>query len=199
MEQALPGSDVIVHVEPDLAESDMYERVLGAALSVGAVREVHNVTVIDLGDGLDASLHLKLRGDLSLADAHGVASRVEAAIRVAAPEIQSVQTHLEPIIELGTTGGAAPAALQSQEQTIWRMLSAEVPPPRELRFIHTSEGLVVYVTLALDAATLAEAHTHASQLEELDPRHRRGDPRRRHPHRAVTTRASKVSRRRGRR
>ena len=37
--------------------------------------------------------------------------------------------------------------------------------PRDLRFHHTEEGLVAYLTLALDAATLAAAHERATEIE----------------------------------
>jgi divalent metal cation (Fe/Co/Zn/Cd) transporter len=40
-------------------------------------------------------------------------------------------------------------------------------PPRELRFLHTDDGVVVYLTLSLDpSTTLAEAHSEASRVEE---------------------------------
>ena len=39
--------------------------------------------------------------------------------------------------------------------------------PRELRFLETVEGLVVFLTLGLDpSAPLAEAHARASEVEE---------------------------------
>jgi len=40
-------------------------------------------------------------------------------------------------------------------------------PPRELRFVKTPDGLVVFVSLALDAASsLSDAHAQASEIEE---------------------------------
>ena len=48
-------------------------------------------------------------------------------------------------------------------------------PPRALRFLRTDEGLVAYLTLALDPrATLAEAHARASEIEERIRRERPG-------------------------
>ena len=43
MQGALPGSDVVVHVEPAADEAALRERALAAALSVPRVREIHNV------------------------------------------------------------------------------------------------------------------------------------------------------------
>jgi divalent metal cation (Fe/Co/Zn/Cd) transporter len=46
-------------------------------------------------------------------------------------------------------------------------------PPRGLRFRRTDEGLLAYLTLALDAGTsLAEAHARASEIEERIRRER---------------------------
>jgi divalent metal cation (Fe/Co/Zn/Cd) transporter len=40
-------------------------------------------------------------------------------------------------------------------------------PPRDLRFLHTDEGLVAFLTLGLDPSVpLAEAHARASEIEE---------------------------------
>ncbi|HSD78144.1 MAG TPA: cation diffusion facilitator family transporter, partial [Solirubrobacteraceae bacterium] len=64
---ALPGSDVVVHVEPDGAAADLRERASGAALTVRGVREVHNVLVRTVdGTRRELSLHLKLPADVSL-------------------------------------------------------------------------------------------------------------------------------------
>jgi divalent metal cation (Fe/Co/Zn/Cd) transporter len=39
--------------------------------------------------------------------------------------------------------------------------------PREVRFLHTEDGLVAFLTLALDPeSTLAQAHSLASEVEE---------------------------------
>src|SRR5579862_5538199 len=96
LESALPEADVVVHVEP--VESDgVRERAHAAALAVPRVREVHNVSVLSVGGRNELSLHLKLPGELSLDEAHEVAEQVERAIMEAAPEVSTVQTHIEPL------------------------------------------------------------------------------------------------------
>ena len=47
----------------------------------------------------EVSLHLKLPGELSLEDAHAVATEVERAIVESVPEVDAVRTHLEPLAE----------------------------------------------------------------------------------------------------
>ena len=76
VERAVPGADVVVHVEPAEAV-ELGERATAAALRVPGVREVHNVSVLDVGDRTEIALHLKLPGLLPLAAAHEIAESVE--------------------------------------------------------------------------------------------------------------------------
>src|SRR6185436_16663604 len=93
----LPGSDVVVHVEPGTGEGDLRERASAAALTVRGVREVHNFRVVDVEGRPELSLHLKLPADLGLGAAHDIACRVEEAIHAAVPEVIDVHTHIEPL------------------------------------------------------------------------------------------------------
>jgi cation diffusion facilitator family transporter len=163
LHDALPGIDVVVHVEPGAAGSGVRERVLAAALTVPQVREVHNLSLLDMDDRLEVSLHLKLPGDLSLDRAHAVAEQVEEAILSEVPAIASVQTHLEPLKEAVAGEEIAVDAL-----AIGTVVLEETgAKPRELRFVRTDEGIVAFLTLALGSeGSLADAHGRASAVEE---------------------------------
>jgi cation diffusion facilitator family transporter len=161
LHRVLPGSDVVVHVEPAAAGAELRERVRAAAMTVWHVRELHDLTLIDTDDGIEASVHLKLPGELALANAHAIAEEVEQAIRRAAPEVRAVQTHLEPLAE------RAPGRRMTHDPGEVRraVLAITGRPPRELRTLSTQDGLVVLVTLALDAnATVVAAHEEASAV-----------------------------------
>jgi cation diffusion facilitator family transporter len=163
--EALPGSDVVVHVEPQVDEAALRERVLAAAQRVPRVREIHNLTVLQVGSQTEVSLHLKLPGDLSLEEAHEVASEVERAITESVPEVNAVRTHLEPIAETGEGREDDAAAERIVVERIVRETTGE--GPRELRFLNTDHGLVAQLTLAVDPSTsLGEAHARASEIEE---------------------------------
>jgi cation diffusion facilitator family transporter len=161
--EALPESDVVVHVEPQEDEAALRERALAAAQGVPEVREIHNLSVLRTDDGAEVSLHLKLPGDLPLEDAHAVASEVERAIAKSLPEVSTVQTHLEPLAE-PASGTTVERDTSLVEQIVRDATGTE---PRELRFLETDEGLVAFLTLGLDpASTLADAHRRASEVEE---------------------------------
>jgi len=166
---ALPGSDVVVHVEPQQDEAALRERVLAAAQRVPRVREIHNLIVLSVGNATEVSLHLKLPGDLPLEDAHEVATEVERAIVESVPEVDAVQTHLEPLAEAGEGRDVA-----GDRDLVERIVREETGgPPRELRFLRTDDGLLAYLTLGLDPSTsLAEAHARASEIEERIRRER---------------------------
>jgi len=162
---ALPGSDVVVHVEPQVDEAVLRERVLAAAQRVPRVREIHNLTVLQVGASTEVSLHLKLPGELSLEEAHEVATEVEAAIAESVPEVAAVRTHLEPIAETAEGREDDAAAERAVVERIVRQVTGG--SPRELRFLNTEAGLVAQLTLGLDASTsLGEAHARASEIEE---------------------------------
>jgi cation diffusion facilitator family transporter len=168
VEDALPGTDVVVHVEPRAEDVALRERAHAAALRLPRVREIHNVAVLRVGDRTEVSLHLKLPGSLPLADAHEVASEVEAAIRAELPQVDAVQTHLEPLEE-ETAGRALPAESSGQEREAVGRVVSEVTgrPPRDLRLYRTDAGLVAFLTLALEPErALADAHARASEIEE---------------------------------
>jgi cation diffusion facilitator family transporter len=169
LQRALPESDVVVHVEPQGGDAAVRERALAAAQGVPAVREIHNLSVLDVEGGAEVSLHLKLPGDLPLEEAHAVASEVERAITDAVPEVVSVQTHLEPLAEV-----ASGMTVERDAGFVDEIVrSATGSSPRELRFLDTDEGLVAFLTLGLDPAIpLADAHARASEIEERIRRER---------------------------
>jgi cation diffusion facilitator family transporter len=169
VERALPNADVVVHVEPQ-EDATLRERVHAAAVAVPRVREVHNISLVDVGGRRELSLHLKLPGELSLDDAHDVAEELERAICKAIPEITGVQTHLEPLTE-----ESAAAEVDADAQAlVLRVVREETGrEPRALRFLRTDGGLVAFLTLGLDGTSrLDDAHARASTIEERIRRER---------------------------
>jgi cation diffusion facilitator family transporter len=166
--RALPLSDVVVHVEPMGEEAAIRERALAAALGVPHVREVHNVSVLSVAGTTEVSLHLKLPGDLTLEEAHRIAEEVEHAIVESVPEVDSVQTHLEPLGEEGSGRRPPPGDVATEAELVERIVREVTGSrPRELRFLNTADGLVAYLTLGLDPGSpLADAHSRASEIEE---------------------------------
>jgi cation diffusion facilitator family transporter len=172
----LPGSDVVVHVEPRASGGDLRERASAAALTVRGVREVHNVRVVDVGGRPELSMHLKLPAELGLGAAHDIACAVEQAIHAAVPEVIDVHTHIEPLSPDAEGEEIRRAEVAAEAEAI-RAVVRDVTgaEPEGLRFRAGDEGVVTLLTVRLAGdQTLDDAHRAASEIErrvrELAPR-----------------------------
>jgi cation diffusion facilitator family transporter len=166
--QALPGSDVVVHVEPAIAH-DLRERVSGAALTVRGVREVHNVSIIDVDGRRELSLHLKLPPDVRLAEAHEVADEVERAILDAVPEIIDIHIHIEPLAQGAAAEAEQPLAPEvAHVRRAIRDVVRDVTgsEPRDVRIRRGPDGLLALLTVCVPGdRPLGEAHDAAGEIE----------------------------------
>jgi cation diffusion facilitator family transporter len=165
--ESLPGSEVVVHLEPRLEHLSLRDRALAVALAEPLIRDVHDVAIYRHGSRESISLHLKMDPDVSLAEAHAVAERVEAALR-REHGVEDVHTHLEPLERpLIADDATGPSDEAERDRITQLVLERTGHPPRELRLLHTDSGLVVFVSILVDAGSrLPAAHELASQLEE---------------------------------
>ncbi|HEX2294975.1 MAG TPA: cation diffusion facilitator family transporter [Actinomycetota bacterium] len=101
IEKVAPGTDVVVHVEPAAETSGLVERVQAAASRTTGVHEVHNVSVHAFDEEgrrkLHATLHAKTDQGTSVAEAHDLSDRIEAAVRTELGADARVDTHIEPL------------------------------------------------------------------------------------------------------
>jgi cation diffusion facilitator family transporter len=167
VEGVLPGSDVVVHVEPRRSGLDLRDRVLAIALAEPLVREVHDIAIFEHDGSVSVSLHLKFPADLDLGTALVVAERIEQAIR-ARPGVSEVQTHLEPLEHpLPAHLANANTDLDATREIERIVLERTGAKSRGIRLLRTQAGRVIFLTLGVGAATsLVDAHQLASELEE---------------------------------
>ncbi len=167
IERVLPGSDVVVHVEPRRLGLDLRDRVLAAALSEPLVKEAHDIIIFEQQGSASVSLHLKFPAELDLGAAHDVAERIERVIG-GMPGVNDVQTHLEPLEEplraQPVDGIAGEPASREIEGVVREITGA---PPLRLRLLATDEGRVLFLTLGLGRGeSLTRAHHLAGELED---------------------------------
>jgi divalent metal cation (Fe/Co/Zn/Cd) transporter len=106
IERAVPGADVVVHVEPTSETTELVERAQAAASRAQGVREVHNVSVHSLhedrGTELRVTLHAKVPPGLSVGEAHDLSDAVEERVAQELGANVRVDTHLEPLSPTAT-------------------------------------------------------------------------------------------------
>lgn len=166
IQSVLPGSDVVVHVEPRRKGLDLRDHVLAVALAEPLVREAHDITIYQHDDGsASVSVHLKLPANLDLKAALAVARRIEAAIG-SYPSVRDVQTHLEPLEQ---PLAANPDGRERDERKqIERIVAQRAgSPPKAVKLLDTPNGRVVFLSIDLSASTaLIDAHQLASEIED---------------------------------
>jgi cation diffusion facilitator family transporter len=168
VQQAIAGSDVVVHTEPRDRDIDLRDRVLATALAHPQVREAHDIAIFEHGEHVSVSLHLKFARNVSLVEAHRSAEEVEAQL-LELPEVDAVQTHLEPLEQpvaerRPSDPGDTSARTAAVEELVRKRLGRG---PSLVRLISTDAGVVLFLTVPIDAATpLVKAHQVASELEE---------------------------------
>jgi divalent metal cation (Fe/Co/Zn/Cd) transporter len=176
VEHQLPNTDVMVHVEPIEGEGDLRERATVAALSVPEIREVHNVQAMDTDGTYELTLHAKVPGGQSLAEAHATADRVEASIHQALPELARVYTHIEPLAETSDTVRPQRDKVAADRDAIRTLVLRHTgSEPLDVSFRDSARGRIALVTVAVPGLeSLREAHRIAGRIEE-DLRRERPD------------------------
>lgn len=91
---AVPRTDTVIHFEPIAGRDETaIDQIHYLAHQQGI--QAHAVHIREVDGALDANLHIELDPGMSLDEAHGVATRLEEAVRAANSRIESVNTHLE--------------------------------------------------------------------------------------------------------
>lgn len=172
VQRALPGSDVVVHVEPRRRGLDLRDRVLAIALAEPLVKEAHDIAIFQRDGAASVSLHLKFPAGLDLLAAHDVAQRIEREI-ARRPEVADVQTHLEPLeqpLSARATDAREEQSVREEALRVVREHAACEPAayePAAVKVLSTQAGRVLFVTLAVGAGrSLSDAHELAGRLED---------------------------------
>jgi cation diffusion facilitator family transporter len=107
VQRALPGADVVIHTMPGETQAEnIFDRVRAVAARNNV--SVHELSVQSHHGRLRVEQHVELNENLSLRSAHDFVTALEAEILEAAPEIDSVLTHIE----------SEPATIEQPEEVI---------------------------------------------------------------------------------
>ncbi|HRK23544.1 MAG TPA: cation-efflux pump [Beijerinckiaceae bacterium] len=167
---AMPEAEATITVEPKAMDD---ESVLERVILIAARRRipVHHVTVQTIGKRLSVSLDVEVDGRMSLAAAHQIATRLEAAIRAEFGPDTEVETHIEPLEAQGLVGIDVD---EDERIELARMILDcakqidGLTHVHDLRVRRTDKGLVVTLHLRADPqASVADVHESVDRLEHL--------------------------------
>ena len=165
-----PNSDVVVRTQPVAKlETRLADNVRKLAFQIQGIRGLHSIVVHDADEGLHVEMHIEADPDASLETAHGIASKLESAIKASIPQVAEVVTHIESAEEMPLA--SADVTLESQRiVNAVRETTLGVPGVRRCREVgvHSAEdGLHLTVTCVLDASlAVSQAHEISTRIEE---------------------------------
>jgi cation diffusion facilitator family transporter len=107
VQHALPGADVVIHTVPRETKAEsIFDRVRAVAARNNV--SVHELSIQTHHGRLQVELHVELEEHLTLREAHGFVTALEAQILRNVPEVDSVLTHIE----------SEPATIEQPEEEI---------------------------------------------------------------------------------
>lgn len=164
-----PNSDIVVRTQPTMEpETGLAERIKKVASQIHGARGIHNLEVHDAENGLHVEMHLEADPDATLEAAHGVASRLESAVKASIREVAEVVTHIESAEEMPLTSADVTTDSQRIVKSV-RDTVLQVPGVKRCRdvAVHSVEdGLHLTLTCVLDAGlSVSEAHELSTRIE----------------------------------
>lgn len=114
------GVEVIAGAGSDLIETALapavLEEIRGLALGVPGVSDPHKIRTRRVGPRMVMDLHVRVDPGMRVADAHGIASRVEALMRERWGGLTLCTVHVEPLRE--ASGGTAGSGVGSESDSV---------------------------------------------------------------------------------
>lgn len=178
---AYPNADITVTANPiALDDETVFQRVM--LIARRRLCAIHHLTVQRITGGRMAiSFDLEVDGDMSLGEAHDIATGLEEAIRMELGRDVEVESHIEPLPEVLISGGtvAEPMAAKIVEGIqVYAKPEIFMSDIHNVRLRDSSEGIFVHYHCRFDMKrTVDEVHQALDrvdrQLREAIPEIRR--------------------------
>lgn len=165
IQRRLPEADVVIETQPRrIADSGPFERV--QAIAQRNNLNIHDLSIYDVGTGLDVEFHLELREALPLSDAHDTVSKLEAEIRAKEPTIRQIVTHIEPeLAHINAANLLDPERIARQVQQMARRVPEILDcHDIQLRRSNGSMALSCHCTFS-DSLPIGRVHELVTRLE----------------------------------
>jgi cation diffusion facilitator family transporter len=165
--KAVPGTDVVVHVEPGQGHSEDLQDLVVRVASRHDLR-AHGLRIYEQEGRKTLDLHLEVSAGLNVGDAHAKATAFEEDMKRFLPDLAGIVTHLEPAGEAAAirqTSGVDEAQVRGILTEVARTAGLECQP-HDIEVKRVAEELNISFHCALDAkAGIGAAHAFTEQVE----------------------------------
>jgi len=168
VQAASPAAEVTVSTHPlKLDDETIHQRAMIIAASHGA--HVHHITAHRIDGRLSLSFDLAVDGKLPLAEAHRIASALEADMQSEFGAETEVETHIEPMQDSTIAGSKVAADEVMEISRALEQLAAKdglLTGIHNVRARHTALGkIVIFHCTTAPERTVAEIHRLVDDLE----------------------------------
>jgi cation diffusion facilitator family transporter len=167
---AVPNVELTLVVEGQQEAANLVERVHAAAGRMGGFEDLHNVTVEKEEDGsLHLTMHAKLPGSTTLAEASRSSAQLEDELRAEFPEVSRVDVHLEPLEPELVTGEDVTAGRAELAARVRRLVEdhPRVMRCRDVELSSRDGRITAHVVAEMSGRlSLEEAHEVETELED---------------------------------
>jgi cation diffusion facilitator family transporter len=167
VKKLMPGADVVVHIDPD---STTYDDIVTTVRVLAGQRGLaaHGVRIYEIADQHELELHLEVPPELTLGEAHTLASGFERALRERVHNLRSIVTHIEPTGD----GVAMRSAVRVNEKLVLDIVQA-MPiklgvdcKPHNISIHRVGSELALSFHCTLDSGTsLSDVHAFTERAE----------------------------------
>lgn len=102
------GYDIVKPCVSELLEGSLPEsterEILDTVLSVNGIHDIHNLRTRRIGNAIAIDLHARMDGDITLREAHNLASQAERLLKSRFGETTYISIHMEPVKTDSTVG-----------------------------------------------------------------------------------------------
>jgi len=95
IEKLFPGSRTILELKTELSRDNVTSRVKEIVLDNHDIEDIHNISIYDIGDRIDISLHIMMKKHLRLSQTEVVTRHLEEEIKKNIPGLRSIYIHIE--------------------------------------------------------------------------------------------------------
>lgn len=164
----MPEAEITVTTLPlKLDDETIHQRTMIIAANHGA--HVHHITAHSIGERLSLSFDIEVDGKMALAEAHRIASKLEADMRCEFGTETEVETHIEPMLDATIAGSDAAAEKLAEISTALQRLTegeSALKNVHNVRARQTPLGLIVIFHCCTGPQrTVAEIHRLVDDLE----------------------------------
>jgi cation diffusion facilitator family transporter len=169
IQERFPRTDVMVQIAPVVKdEHSLVEQVHSAAARRGV--DVHSIRAHNVRGKLSLEMHVEVRDDLTLGEAHEKVSEFERLLYDEIPKVREVVTHIEPVGDREIRQGTIQANLAGIEQALHE-LSIEIPAVRDCHQVKVhrakDEFVVTLHCRVVPEMPLRNAHQLTVEIEDF--------------------------------